>query len=254
MRKATKCARGPSRNIKARSYRNFDVSEFLEDLNQIPWCTIEVADNPDMAWNIFEGLFVPICDKHAPFKNMKIPNKPPPWFDDDYLSLRRDLDFIKSRAQKSKLATDWGAYRAARNKSNNLAKKVKRDYFEAAIKDAGTDSRKLWKTVKTIIPSSQHNPIRSIRVGETITNDGDVIANQFNDFFSNIGKKLADAIPTNQACGVAVPGTNQFHFSGVTVDEISKLLSKLDGRKATGLDNISPISCSRLVTCTWLNH
>ena len=73
-------------------------------------------------------------------------------------------------------------------------------------------------------------------------------------FFSNIGKKLADAITTNQACGVAVPGTNQFHFSGVTVDKISKLLSKLEGRKATGLDNISPISCSRLVTCTWLNH
>ena len=129
MRKATKCARGPSRNIKARSYRNFDVSVFLEDLNQIPRCTIEVADNPDMAWNIFEGLFVPICDKHAPFKNMKIPNKPPPWFDDDYLSLRRDLDFIKSRAQKSKLATDWDAYRAARNKSNNLAKKLKEGLF-----------------------------------------------------------------------------------------------------------------------------
>ena len=83
-----------------------------------------MADNPDMAWNIFEGLFVPICDKHVPFKNMKIPNKPPPWFDDDYLSLRRDLDFLKSRAQTSKLATDWDAYRAARNKSNNLAKKL----------------------------------------------------------------------------------------------------------------------------------
>ena len=37
-----------------------------------------------------------------------------------------------------------------------------------------------------------------------------------------------------------MPGTDQFHFSGVTVDEVSKLLSKLDGRKATGLDNISP--------------
>ena len=37
-----------------------------------------------------------------------------------------------------------------------------------------------------------------------------------------------------------MPGTNQFHFSGVTVDEVSKLLSKLDGGKATGLDNISP--------------
>ena len=107
-----------------------------------------MADNPDMAWNIFEGLFVPICDKHAPFKNMKIPNKPPPWFDDDYLSLTKDLGFIKSRAQKSKLATDWNAYRAARNKSNNLAKTLKRDYFEAAMKDAGTDFASCGKLLK----------------------------------------------------------------------------------------------------------
>ena len=71
VRKATKCVKGPSRNIEARSYRNFDVSAFLEDLNQIPWCTIEVSDNPDIAWSICEGPFVPICDKHISFKNMK---------------------------------------------------------------------------------------------------------------------------------------------------------------------------------------
>ena len=141
-----------------------------------------MADNPDMAWNIFEGLFVPICDKHSPFKIMKIPNKPPPWFDDDCLSLRRDLDFIKSRLKNLNLPPT--GMHTGQLQINLLIwlKKLKRDYFEAAIKDAGTDSRKLWKTVKTIIPSSQHNPISSIRVGETVTNDSDVIANQFNDF------------------------------------------------------------------------
>ena len=36
---------------------------------------------------------------------------------------RENLDFIKSRAQKSKSATDWDAYRTARNTFNNLAKK-----------------------------------------------------------------------------------------------------------------------------------
>ena len=101
----------------------------------------------------------------------------------------------------------------------------------------------MWQNVNTIIPRAN----TSIRVGETVTNDGDVIANQFNDFFSsNMGKKLADVITTNQACGVAVPGTNQFHFSGVTVDEVSELLSKFDGKKATGLDNISPIKLLKI--------
>ena len=65
-------------------------------------------------------------------------------------------------------------------------------------------------------------------------------------FLSNMSKKLADAITTYQACGVAVPGTNQFQFSGVTVDEVSELLSKFDGRKATGLDNTSPIKLLKI--------
>ena len=38
---------------------------------------------------------------------------------------------------------------------------------------------------------------------------------------------------------VAMPGTDQFQFSDA-VDKFSHLLSKLDGRKASGLNNISP--------------
>ena len=153
-RKSPRLAKGTSRNIRARSYRNFSVSAFLDDLDKAPWHTVEACDNPDMAWDIFQNLFISICDKHAPFKNMKIPNNPPPWFNDDYLSLRRDLIASKSRAEKSKLATDWDIFRAIRNKLNNMSKELKRSYFESAIKDAGNDSRRLWKTVKTIIPGS----------------------------------------------------------------------------------------------------
>ena len=29
--------------------------------------------------SIFESLFIPVCDSHAPFKQIKIPHKPPPW-------------------------------------------------------------------------------------------------------------------------------------------------------------------------------
>ena len=49
VRKSQRAVKGPSRNIKARSYRSFDADAFLNDLKQIPWGTVEVSDNPDIA-------------------------------------------------------------------------------------------------------------------------------------------------------------------------------------------------------------
>ena len=68
---------------------------------------VEESDNLETAWGILEVMFIPICDKHAPFKNMKIPNQPPPCFDDEYLTLRKELQNIKSVAHKSSFAENW---------------------------------------------------------------------------------------------------------------------------------------------------
>ena len=92
VRKSQRLVKGPSRNIKARSYCTFDANSFINDLRQVPWNTIEVSDNPDLAWSIFENQFIPICDNHALFKQMKIPNKSPPLFNDEYLHLRKELE------------------------------------------------------------------------------------------------------------------------------------------------------------------
>ena len=74
-------------------------------------------------------MFIPMCDKHAPFKQIKIPNKTPNWFNDDYLGLRKKLELAKIRAQNTKSLIEWDAYRDLRNKTNNLAKRLKREYF-----------------------------------------------------------------------------------------------------------------------------
>ena len=134
VRKSQRLVKGPSRNIKARSYRTFDANSFINDLRQVPWNTIEVSDNPDLACSMFENLFIPICDNHAPFKQMKIPNKSPPWFNDEYLHLRKELESKKSKAHRTRSEQDWVAYKATRNRVNNLATKLKKEYFETSIK------------------------------------------------------------------------------------------------------------------------
>ena len=243
VRKSVNRPKGQPRIINARSYRRFNNNDFIKDLEQAPWSSIEVSNDPDLAWSIFESLFTPICDAHAPFKQVKIPNNQPQWINDEYLACRIDLVRTRSRAQKSFSDADWLAYRNLRNKTNNLATRLKREFIETSINNAGNDSHKLWKTIKTVLPGSKHDVISSLRVGDSITNDGKLIVDNFNTFFSTIGENLAKAFNSSQDLNYTqseetIPG--EFHFTKIPEDDVLKLLKGIDGKKATGLDNISP--------------
>ena len=95
----------------------------------------------------------------------------PQWINDEYLACRIDLVCTRSRAQKSFSDADWLAYRNLRNKINNLATRLKREFIETLISNADTDAHKLWKTIKTLLPGSKHDVISSLRDGDSITND-----------------------------------------------------------------------------------
>jgi hypothetical protein len=177
---------------------------------------------------------------------VKIPNNPPQWINDDYLLLRKDLERAKVCAQNSSSEAAWDTFKLLRNKTNNLASRLKREFFESSIREAGSNSYKLWKTVKTVLPTSNKIAIRSVRDGDTIVNDGKLIADVFNTFFSNIGQNLADAFLSNKTSDEyhgtdeTTPCESPFQFSKISEDDVADLLKGMDGKKATGLDNISP--------------
>ena len=66
----------------------------------------------------------------------------------------KDIQCLKSKGHKTRSEKDWAVYKATR-KVNNLATRLKREYFEASIREAGTDSQKLWKPLKrlSLLPS-----------------------------------------------------------------------------------------------------
>ena len=88
--------------------------------------------------------------------------------------------------------------------------------------------------------------IKELLINDTIVSDDKVIAESFNDFFTNIGINLAaesDQLYNNlgddpnfhqhQWC----PGT-RFYFSDISVSNVALRLQNLKASKATGVDNI----------------
>jgi hypothetical protein len=107
------------------------------------------------------------------------------------------------------------------------------------------DSRKSWKLINTLIGSStSKNKLVNIFTvnGSEITNETE-IAEHFNNFFSDIGKRHADSIPTftnnHFAKYLNNPVASEFSFKTIIESDISKILSNFKNKNSAGDDNLS---------------
>lgn len=69
---ATSVPRDLLKIITIRNYNKFDEREFQTDIDRAPFQVCEVFENPSDAYHSWNLLFTEICDKHAPFKQIKI--------------------------------------------------------------------------------------------------------------------------------------------------------------------------------------
>jgi len=73
-------------------------------------------------------------------------------------------------------------------------------HFEIKVENSKNDTRKNWKIIKLIFPNKQNQePPNLMRARGFVTDDVQIIANEFNEFFRTTGQKLANDIHTKAA-------------------------------------------------------
>ena len=145
--------------------------------------------------------------------------------------------------------------RRTRNRVTALKRELKRLYFQNSIHDAQGDSSKLWKALKKFLNNTGlSGKITSIN-GQTATSE---IVNEINNYFIDIGPKLAANIPRSNleldlTINTDIP---QLTLKEVTVEQIEKELMKIPDSKATGDDGIPIrfIKMTKLITAKIICH
>ena len=149
--------------------------------------------------------------------------------------------FVKHRSQYH-----WKHYQAARNKVNIEMRKSKAKYFQQKINDCEENDPKATRKLINCLVGKSHksNPVTEIELeGKSIV-DGSEISEAFNDYFINIGPKLAAESTSNSSNSVhKYLETNKsnylfFSFENVLVENVLLTLRHLKTSKSTGLDNI----------------
>ncbi|XP_071127695.1 uncharacterized protein [Mytilus edulis] len=235
---------------KCRSFKNFDVNDFLSDLNELNW-DVDPHNNINTEYENFNKKFIETANKHAPFKERKILSKQIPYMNKQLKSAIYKKKMLYNKFQKMNNSKTWDAYKTQRNFVTKLKKQSINRYFIERC-TGGPKSKDFWPTVKPFLTNkgctSQKETI--LQENNKIITNQQEISEIFNDFFVNVAKNIGDnniqvndkhpsieAISNKYSNGST---SNKLIFQPINEEFVSKRIGKINVKKATGIDGISP--------------
>lgn len=227
-----------SLTIKYRNTKHFDKSAFVSDLKEVPWNTAFVFDDLTDILNAWMGLFNNILDAHCPWRVKKVAKQnQAPWMTVNILQALRRRDSLLRKARQSRCVTDWNCFKIARNKVVNMIRSAKYKYYNTCFNNNKGNSKKMWKTIKSLMGD----------VSKSVETPNVVLAEKFNDHFTSIADSLRNLLPNVPYCNSKVENfvcsrkdpDVLFNIPPVTKDFVLGALLGLKTNKAMGIDKIS---------------
>ena len=223
------------KEIKIRSYSNFNKISFLQDIAECNYLNIQNNMNINTAWTQWKSAFFNICNKHAPIKNIRVKDRNNPWVTQDILQLMYRRDKAHSKAKKSSDTTTWGEYRYLRNLVVSELRRSEQAYFTSEI-DKHKGKSSMWKPLKMALNTNH----------KTNSLPPNLTANKLNKYYISVGTKLANKF--NSECDLShlEETDTTFSFQEISVDKVLRKLVKL---KSTSKLDILDFDCKLLQCC-----
>ena len=234
-----------------RDYKSFKPEDFIVDLSEeldgVNFTLDLPSSRDDFA--TFLQIFVNALNKHAPLrkksrKEIKLGNKP--WITKGILnsSKTKNKPYQISLTGKSE---DVKLYKAYRNKLSHIKEMSKREYYSKLVNDSKHNMRTLWKTINDITKFKKRSTLQITELldeaGIKVT-DHIKMANLLNDYFSEIGQKMAakidkpSATNTNSTNPSIANRSKSFFFKPVTTTDILTYIQQLNVNKSAGPEDI----------------
>ncbi|XP_032237174.1 uncharacterized protein LOC116618025 [Nematostella vectensis] len=238
-----RCARDKAKTIEIRNFKHFDQQKFVKDLLTQSWEQIVLCHDTNEMWAHWKDLFLNVLDRHAPVQSKRKKAFNVPWLTREIKDLINNRDKLKRKAMVSKLRNDWDDFKASRNKVNIALRLAKSNYYRNKIANQKNNPKEAWKTINSLLGRTKENTtVNELKFDDQSLFSQEHIAEAFNDYFSNVGPKLASSManPSKSFEHFIKPCSAQMsRFKLVSNTKVLKLLGCLSNAKATGIDKIS---------------
>ena len=256
--KATKTIKAKPKNITYRCVNDTTVNAFNQALQNETWDNVLSKTNPELAYQSFIDTYSKLMNTYLPVKTCtfnRFKHKAQPWI---------TKGLIKSLSTKEKLYNKYlnckntnlktikeAQYKTYRNIYNNLIRKAKALHWHNTLEKSKHDLKNTWKNINLILGRNKnnlkHNFPDTFKYDNKTYSTKDDISNGFNNYFINVGPRLASEIPSmtcNNIPNINFP--NSFYLTPTCPAEVSNVINRLKSKTSCGHDEISP----RLVKAT----
>ena len=189
-----------------------------------------------------------LYEKNIPLIKTKnkgnIDNQKIPWVTKGILKSRKTKNKLYEKFIKNPNERNESIYKTYRNKFKKVKKAAKKHYNKEFNERKG-NLRYSWKLIKEVINKNKVKMELSdyFKENETIISDPVKISNKFNEYFINVGPKLAERIQNNNVNFTIFLGersVNSFFLDAVTEKEVEIEIGNLSGNTSRGHDEIPP--------------
>ena len=154
------------KTVTSRCFKHFIPDSFRTDLSMVPWFLIEQEHNPDIAWDIWQQMFLDIADSHAPLKKKRVKEISSPWITPELKRLMFQRDKLKKLASRFPTDGNWNFYKHMKNKVNYEIKNDKMNYYNAFFIDNRRNIKNTWKGINRLIGNEpRFNKITKLTLG-----------------------------------------------------------------------------------------
>ena len=225
-------------SFTGRSYKSYDKHIFTETLLNQNSEKFETQTDPGTLWDTIVENITNSINPMCPLKRFTVRMSEKPWFTNEILEQIQDKDRALKRAKKKTgKSDDWKLAKRLRNDCLATIRGAKSNVIQNELNTNWNDSKKFWQHVNTILPqNSDRSLIKLNDNGHPL--DKDEVPDFINDYFSNIGPKLAETLNEPWVYN-GMHSENQLPDIVTNEDEVKSLIKDIDISKASAIKNLS---------------
>jgi hypothetical protein len=249
-------AKQKSKYISVQTNDLKSINNFVSAVSNIDFSTCldsDINSDPNQNYDILKNTMTNLLDVHLPYRTVRFnkhKHKLNPWVTQGCVRSIRNRDKMYRNLKKLNPDTyEYDTLKINLHTYNTILRKSLRQakflHYSRLFDKYKNDCRMSWKLINSLLCNSKNkNSITSLFIinGSSVTNEHQ-IAENFNNFFADIGSLQANAIPPTNPNKYSEylhnPTNFRFRFTLINSDDVKDIIKKFKPKTSCGDDNIS---------------
>ena len=233
------------------------INALKADLLKQTWRNVYEATNPNESYDAFLSILIALYDKHCPIKKTLIKNRQKqekPWITKGINNACKKKNLLYKKILKDRNKDSEIKYKKYKNKLTNIIRTSKKDYYHKLLDYHKNNIQGTWKTLNSIIKNGtgKDGYPNYFKNKNKIMENPKEIANEFNNFFVNVGPNLANEIEEpREKDGLDEKLINlnphSIFISSVNQQEILQIVNKFKNKKSTDHTDIDMMIVKNII-------